>query len=64
MSSCDRAKQDAIRAIRDQEAQLAKAEQAIRNLPSIVPSSTKSDAQRKLAEARRQIDTIKKGLGC
>jgi hypothetical protein len=64
MSSCDKAKQDAIRAIKAQEADLAKAEQAIRSLPSIVPASTRSDAQRKLAEAKRQIDAIKKGLGC
>jgi len=60
MSSDEKAKQDALRAVKAQEADIAKAEKAIRNLPS---SAAKSAAQRKIAEAKRQNTTIKKGLG-
>ena len=62
MSSDERAKEDALRAVKGQEADIAKAEQAIRNLPSGVPASVRSDAQRKIAEEKRRIETIKKGL--
>lgn len=60
MSSDERAKQEALRAVKAQEADIAKTEKAIKNFP---PSAEKSAAQRKIAEAKRQNAAIKKGLG-